>query len=197
MHDLTLLPPSSLIERIRHGDRMALNQLLGRLQTRLLRIAERQLPRNQGRITPSDVLQSTYIRVLEGLDRFRGATEAEFRAWVVRIMERRLAKRIRFHTAARRQTSREVALDPEALLGDTPEPITSAALREDLSRMAEALTRLPQDYMRILHLHMDPEQTHARTARILGRSEMASRVLLARARAALLVEMARSRGIAG
>ena len=63
--------------------------------------------------------------------------------------------------------------------------------REALLRMAKALRRLPLDQRRILQLVGLRGCSHAEAARLLGRSEGACRVLLARARAALLVTMAR------
>jgi DNA-directed RNA polymerase specialized sigma24 family protein len=72
-------------------------------------------------------------------------------------------------------------------------PSTEAAWTEEILLIGQAMQRLPEDYLRILCLHMKPDQDHQRTARLMNRSEGASRVLLARARAALLVELDRLR----
>ena len=66
--------------------------------------------------------------------------------------------------------------------------------REELVRIARAMRELPVDQQRILQIVALRGGTHAEAARQLQRSEGACRILLARARAALTVAIARGDG---
>ena len=45
-------------------------------------------PRLQGKLDPSDIVQQTLTQAWQGFDDFRGETDAEFRAWLRRILTR-------------------------------------------------------------------------------------------------------------
>ena len=186
-----------LLERLHAGDTQALAVLLERNQARLEAQAKRHMgPHLRGRVRPSDILQSTYLRVLNSLPGFQGTTDEEFSHWVGRILQHTVATRLRYHSAAKRELDREQPVDVAELDPEDPRhhPSTAASYSEELLRIARAMQALPKDYVRILTLHMDPDQTHERTAALLGRSEGACRVLLARARAALMVRLQRGEG---
>ncbi|MEM7202172.1 MAG: RNA polymerase sigma factor [Planctomycetota bacterium] len=183
-------PPRELLQRARLGDRAALADLLREVRPRLHLAARAGLgERMRGRLHASDIVQSTYVRVLSHVTEFHGSTRQEFAAWVFRILERTIKERLRFFEAARRARARESSSTTEHLLAPSTSPSSDAAFADELVLLARAMDQLPKDYARILTLHMDPHQTHSKTARTLQRSEGACRVMLARARAALLVEL--------
>ncbi len=185
-----------LLDRARSGDRAALEELLDRVRDRVeSALRHRVGPQMRRRVEPSDILQSTYLRVVTTVPDFRGTSEREFSAWVLRILDRTLRKRLRFHGAQRRDLGREGGADAREIPQAGGTPSSAAVVSEELVRIAQAMNRLPKDYARILMLHMEPDQTHENTARILGRSVGASRVLLARARAALASQMAQDGGV--
>ena len=190
-------PPSSdsgLFERARAGDHGALEELLDSVQDRLEAVARAGLgARLREKVHASDILQSTYVQVLKSIPGFRGASEEEFAEWVVRILQRTIRNRARYFRAGRRDQGREGARDADTVPDQAPDPSGMASLSEELILIGRAMSTLSKDYRRILTLHLDPHQTHQRTAEIMGRSEGASRVLLARARAALLIAMDRER----
>ena len=193
-------PPDSAriagwIKRARAGDSDALEELLHLTGQRLERSVRARLgPGLRSKIASSDILQSTYLKVVEALPRFEGDTEDDFTAWATRILENTIRNRARYHRAGKRDAHRETSRDVREVnvAAKDKTPSSAIALGEELSRIGRAMQDLAPDYVRVLTLHMDPEQTHRETARLMGRTEGATRVLLARARAALLVALRRA-----
>ncbi len=182
------------LERARSGDRAALEQLLARIRRPLQSAVRREIgPVMRPHADSSDILQSTYLQVLSSLPSFRGKSEGEFAAWVFRILERTVRQRWRRVLAGRRDARREEAADPGAVSAAQATPSSEVAAAEELVLVARAMARLSPDHVRILTLHMDPEQTHAQSGAVMGRSAGACRVLLARARAALVIELGKPR----
>jgi len=183
-----------LLERARGGDRVALQELIGRNRARLERTVEARLGSGlRAKVRSSDILQSTYVDVLQSLERFQGTTDEDFANWLVRVLENNIKDESKYYRAEKRDRGREAGEDAREPAARQPSPSTEAAWTEEMLLIGRAMQRLPEDYLRVLCLHMRPGQDHRRTAEQLGRSEGASRVLLARARAALLVELERQR----
>ncbi len=178
------------IQRAKAGDRHALDALLQRARPQLERQAEAAIgPGMRCQLPTADLLQSAYARVLRSIRAFRGETEAELQAWLRRIVDRTLRDARRYVFAERRAKLRESSRPIDLMPGPGHTPSAEMSANEEVARIDAAIRRLPHDYAQILALHMDPEQTHARTARLMGRSAGACRVLLARARAALAAEL--------
>src|SRR5690242_15234940 len=92
----------------RNGDRDSLDDLFDRWRP-LLRLQARQLLGGDlaARVDPSDVVQESFAQAFADLPRFRGHTEAEWVAWLRRIVAGQAAKARRHHRAARRNPRRE------------------------------------------------------------------------------------------
>ena len=170
---------------------------LDHLVAQALPVLKRAAPALMGallrhRCRTSDLVQSALADAIRSFPHFAGAGETEFVGWTLRIMERNSIDRQRRLLADKRSAAREIG-EPGLCELQTaqPSPCQVAIDREALLRMAKALRRLPLDQRRILQLVGLRGCSHAEAARLLGRSEGACRVLLARARAALLVTMAR------
>lgn len=195
---MTHLPGDSPLERARKGDPDALQDLLERNQDRLRRVAHRRIgERLRNHVRTSDLLQSTYIDVLSSVQGFQGQTESDFTNWVVRVLENNIKDAVRFFEAEKRgarKGSSDVDVESVSVPDDGRSPSAEVSLGEELALIGRALHRLPKDYRRILTLHLKPGQDHQTSARLMNRTEGASRVLLARARAALLIEIEKLRG---
>ncbi|MCK5940596.1 MAG: sigma-70 family RNA polymerase sigma factor, partial [Planctomycetes bacterium] len=163
-------------------------------------VLRRMAPRLMGavlrqRCRTSDLVQSALVEAIASIPSFRGKNESEFVGWTLRIMERNALDRQRRLTARKRSVERE---QPEGefglhhLAGDGQSPSQTAIDREELLRIAKAMRYLPTDQRRVLQIVALRGGSHADAARTLGRSEGACRVLLARARAGLLVAMAKA-----
>ena len=161
---------------------------------------KRMAPRLMGaalrrRCRESDLVQSALVEAIASIPSFKGRGEDEFVGWTLRIMERNAIDRQRRLMAAKRSIKREQAegeMGLQDLAGTQHSPSQAAVDREELLRIATAMRELPADQRRVLQIVALRGGTHAEAAQKLERSEGACRVLLARARAALLVAMAKA-----
>ena len=177
---------------------------LARLIASATPVLQRAAPRLMGallrqRYRTSDLVQSALVEVVASLPSFRGSHESEFVAWTMRILERNALDRRRRLLALKRCVDREHgegdgAFCLQELVGQSASPSQAAMNREELVRIARAMRELPVDQQRILQIVALRGGTHAEAACQLQRSEGACRILLARARAALTVAIARGDG---
>jgi RNA polymerase sigma-70 factor (ECF subfamily) len=120
-------------------------------------------PRLQGKLDPSDIVQQTLTQAWQGLDDFRGETDAEFRAWLRRILTRCQADFVRGFARDKRALARECSLDAmvtdssarlEAWLDDQQSsPQERAERDEQLVQLADALAELPEAQQEAIVLH--------------------------------------------
>jgi len=177
----------------RRGDAAALDALIRRHHDRLLRLAQARLSGPlRARMRASDLLQSTYLEVVRRFDTFRGDDDPSFLAWATVIMDHALTDRARFHGAQKRDVAAETPLGDD-VDARRPSPRTGAAAAEDLELAAQAAAKLPADYREVLDLCVGRGLSRRDAAATMNRSEGAVRVLLCRARAALVMEIDRLR----
>ena len=163
--------------------------VLQKVAARMMGAALRQ------RCRTSDLVQSALVEAISSMPSFRGKADSEFVGWTMRIMERNALDRQRRLMTKKRRLDREEGggdLCLQGLVADEASPSQVAINREELLRIAMAMRKLPDDQRRILVIVALRGGSHAEAARILGRTDGACRVLLARARANLLVVMART-----
>ena len=162
-------------------------------------------PRLRGKLDPSDVVQETLARAHEKAGQFRGATDAERAAWLRQILANQLAAAVRRHLAAgKRDAGRERSLHAaledssarlEALLAaEQTSPSDRAVRHEELRRLAEALTALPEDQRRAVELHHLQGLSLAEVGKRLGRSREAVAGLVFRGLKHLRTHLAEKQG---
>jgi RNA polymerase sigma-70 factor, ECF subfamily len=190
----TLLEASQLavnIERwipeARSGNRAALERLLEECFPYLLAVAQRELcVALRSRLDPADVVQDTLLKAWQNFRQFRGATEAEFLAWLRQILRHNLANERRENVqSAMRSIQREVSLIGTAVPrpdhADDESPDKPAQAQEQHEVLECALRRLPERYREVLHLHTQEELTFAQVGERLHCSAEAARKLWKRA----------------
>lgn len=186
-----------LIERARKGDAVALQELLERRTGKLrARVQRRMGEALRKRVDVSDIMQSTYIDVVRGISTFEGDTEKEFSGWVAAILENNIRNKARYYRAVKRDRARETTghdLVEFGLPSEEPTPSGVVSITEELSLVGAAMARLRDDYARVLLVQTRADLDAEARAKTMGRTQGATRVLLARARAALLTEMERVR----
>jgi RNA polymerase sigma-70 factor (ECF subfamily) len=118
-------------------------------------IARLQLdPRLRGKVDPSDVVQQTLLEAVARQKQYRGGTDAEYLAWLRRMLIHNLADALRAFRQAKRDIAREQAIE-EALhnssarlaasLADPgPEAPEQVQRQERAVRLADALEQLPE-----------------------------------------------------
>lgn len=117
----------------------------------------------RAKVGASDMVQQVMVQAVEGLDGFRGSTEAEFRGWLRQILARHLCHLDRdFHRDKRdirRERSMQQKLDHSSLrlegllAGDGASPSQNVARGERLLQVAAAIERLPESQREAVRLH--------------------------------------------
>jgi RNA polymerase sigma-70 factor (ECF subfamily) len=156
--------------------------------------------RSRGKFDPSDVVQQTLLEAVRAWPQYRGGAEAELASWLRQILARVLAHQARdFLDTRRRDLTREVS--SEAALGESSRllgraglaPGTSpsqGAIRHEWERkLADALSRLPDDYREVILMRNIEGLSHDSVAERLGRSAGSVRMLWVRALARLRQEI--------
>ena len=183
----------------RDGSNEALGQLLEVYQGYLLMVARRELATElQAKGGASDLVQETFLDAQRGFAQFQGTTEAELRAWLRRLLLNNLSNFTRrFRGTAKRQTATERALEAgsssrdwtEGLIADSSSPSELAMAHERAQAVQQALTRLPEDYRRVILLRNVDGLSHEEVAERMERGAGAVRMLWVRALARLRDEL--------
>lgn len=124
-----------------------------------------------------DVLQDAFVEVFRHLDRFRG--DSTLGAWIKRIVINHCLnalKRRKIQFAELQETHGEVPED---------EPADEDAIELSVTRVRDAILRLPDGYRQVLTLYLLEGYDHGEIAEILGIGEAGSKSQYSRARARL------------
>jgi RNA polymerase sigma-70 factor, ECF subfamily len=135
------------------------------------------------KLDASDIVQQTLLQAHAGQALFRGATEAEWLAWLRAILANALAAAARRYTTMGRDFGRERSLEAELdqsscrlerlLTSDHSSPSDGASLAEELLRLACSLARLPEDQRSVVELHHLEGLPVAEVAARMGRTPTA------------------------
>jgi RNA polymerase sigma-70 factor (ECF subfamily) len=115
-----------------------------------------------GPIEPSDLVQEVMLDAHRQRDQFRGTTDAEYKAWLRRILAGRLVDAVRAAKCEKRDAARVESLDAalaessarlESALGASQSSPSECAIRaEDLLRLADAINKLPDAQRQVVLL---------------------------------------------
>lgn len=170
-----------LIERLRRGDRAALDPLFARHGHYLRRLVALRLdPRLRRRMGVSDVVQQAQVDALERIDEYLATPERlPFRWWLRRAAHERLHRLERDHVkTSRRDVRREVPLpDRSSLLlaGALGTPSELASKRELAARVRRALACLDGPDREILYMRTFENVPYDEIAYVLGIAPAAAR----------------------
>jgi len=107
-------------------------------------------PMLHGKLDPSDVVQQTLLQAYQGLESFRGRSDAELAAWLRQVLANNLSHAVRDFGRARRDVDREQSLDAAVdvssahleqclAVSDATSPSEHAQFNEEAVRLAAAL----------------------------------------------------------
>jgi len=134
------------------------------------------------RTAAEDVLQASYLKLLDGRARFDG--RSSLRTFVFGVIAR-TAREARRRSALRRWLPlASLVLGPEAVDG-RPDPATTFARADETARLVRALGRLSARQRQVLHLVFYEDLTIAEAAAVAGVSVGTARTHYERAKAAL------------
>jgi RNA polymerase sigma-70 factor (ECF subfamily) len=179
-----------LAERVRRHDPAALAAFLERRRSALLAFVVQRLgPGLRGKLEPEDVLQELAVKAVRDLAQTEFGDRDPF-AWLCHLAEQCIVDRHRHFTAGKRAAGREVpgnvpagegSQELIALLaacGTTP---SQAALRDERRRrLREAVASFSDEHREALRLRYGEGLPTKEVARRLSKTDVATRVLLAR-----------------
>ena len=179
-----------LVSRASAGDRSAVQELLMLHHRQLVTAVEKQIPGDlRGLLSADDVCQEAYVSVFRQITSFQPHDEQAFERWLRTIADRKLVDLIRTERAAKRGGGKRV--DARCARDDTSSmielldilavhertPSRSAAHRELVRIVQDALDGLKEDYREVLQLRYIQSLSVAETAQQMGRSDGAVMML--------------------
>ena len=178
-----------LLLRARAGDRSAADELFAAAAERVgLFVQLRMGPALRAKMEPVDVIQETWVAVLEGLEDFESRGQGSFSAWVCRIAERRLASLARYGARAKRKlpgTEQAVSMLLDHARQSATGPFSHAVCSERGSQLSSAIEALEAKDREVLLMRHFEELTLDEISHRTGSSPSAVRRQLGRALALL------------
>jgi RNA polymerase sigma-70 factor, ECF subfamily len=183
---------AKLVERLRARDENAFMELIRELNPSLLRVARMFVPTAA---VAEDVVQETWLAVLNGIDRFEG--RSSLKTWIFRILTNtaktrgeRERRSVPFSALDTEDGGYEPAVERSRFTGTGHWAVLPRAWPEDKLLAAEtlaviehAIERLPQTQRTVITLRDVEGWTADEVRNALELSETNQRVLLHRARA--------------
>jgi RNA polymerase sigma-70 factor, ECF subfamily len=188
-----------LVERLRAGDEEAFMDLVVRWSPSMLRVARMYVP---SQAVAEDVVQETWLGVLNGIDRFEG--RSSLRTWVFSILVNRARTRgererrtVPFAALAREEGEDGPSVDPDRFVHEgsdigawaSPpvrwweEPERALDSGEAVARIQSEIEKLPEMQRLVITMRDVDGLSSEEVRSALDISETNQRVLLHRARA--------------
>jgi RNA polymerase sigma-70 factor (ECF subfamily) len=184
---------AELVAALRAGDEAAFASLVGAYGPGMLRVARMYV---STRALAEEVVQETWLAVLQGIDRFEG--RSSLKTWIFRILANRAKTRgeregrtLPFSSLGPDDAG-EPAVDPDRFAADghwSSPPSSWAALpadrleaKETLEVIRAAIAALPEQQQAVISLRDVEGWSSEEIRNVLGLSESNERVILHRAR---------------
>lgn len=187
---------AQLVEALQAGDESAFRELVRLHHSSLVRVAQIYVA---SRAVAEEVVQETWLAVLEGLDRFEG--RSSLKTWIFRILANRAKTRAERErrtlpfSALQPERVPEPAIEPERFRGSedprlpghwasAPQPWPDEKLlaAETREKLAEAIEGLPASQRAVISLRDLEGWSAEEVCNALDITETNQRVLLHRAR---------------
>jgi RNA polymerase sigma-70 factor (ECF subfamily) len=185
-----------LVQRLREGDESAFVELIDRYGATMVRVAQMYV---RDRATAEEVVQETWLAVLNGIDRFE--ERSSLKTWLFRILTNRAKTRgeregrvVPFSSLAGATEEDDPSADPDRFLGpDSPNagawaapprawPHDEVLGRETLAVIEMAIEKLPEAQREVIRLRDVEGWSPMEVSDALEITDGNQRVLLHRAR---------------
>jgi RNA polymerase sigma-70 factor (ECF subfamily) len=200
------------VQRLRDGDERAFEELIDRYGAMMLRVARMFV---KDRASAEEVVQETWLGVLNGIDRFEG--RSSLKTWIFRILTNRAKTRgerdsrsLPFSALASAEgEADEPSVDPDRFLGpDSPTPGAWAApprawpedrllARETIGVVEDAIEMLPDAQREVIRLRDVEGWSPMEVSDALEITDGNQRVLLHRARSKVRAAIEQYMGVEG
>ncbi len=176
-----LLDEKTLVERAKMGDKAAFAQLVNTYSDRIYNLALRILRKKED---AEDVLQETFLTVLEKLDTFDG--RSSFFTWVYRIATNASLMRLRKKKVVFQELSDhsdfQENVESRVFIDWTQDPAANVFTGEVKNKIDEAINKLSDIYRSVFVLRDIEGLSIKETSAILGITEENVKIRLRRAR---------------
>jgi len=178
-------PISRLIEPTRLGQEEARELLLKSLRPYLQMVAADNLDvRLRQKAGVSDIVQLSFLKIIDKFDSFRGESSNELKAWIRTIVKREIGDLRSSYHAAKRNVVREESpsADRDRSLADPMlTPSSDALQKEQNARVREVLESLAPDDATVINLRNFESLSFREIGERMNRSEQAASQLWYRA----------------
>jgi len=192
MHGAEEANVSELIERARGGDAECRERLFALCRSYLGFVARSQVETwLRRKVDASDLVQQTMLEAHRDFERFQGASEKQWLAWLRKILSHNAADFVRhYRGTAKRQARREVGFrDPaDSAAPGAPEPAAPGVTPsqeflqlDNQLRVTAAMAQLSEDYQEVIVLRNLQRLPFGEVAGRMGRSRPAVQMLWMRA----------------
>lgn len=164
-----------LIRRTRAGCDDSRSRVLAKLEPFLVSMAGRLSDSNlKSKEGVSDIVQNSFVRVVENFDSFHGTCGAELRGWLKVLVLNEVRQIGRKWHGANRDVKRENTLEPERanlkVHGRTDNPIAAMIQSERLAELKVALSKLREVEQTIIRLKTSEGLSLPQIAKQMDRS---------------------------
>ena len=177
----TLLDEKVLVERAKNGDKAAFAQLVNTYSDRIYNLALRILRKKED---AEDVLQETFLTVLEKLNTFDG--RSSFFTWIYRIATNASLMRLRKKKVVFQELSDhsdfQENVESRVFIDWTQDPAANVFTGEVKTKIDEAINKLSDIYRSVFVLRDIEGLSIKETSAILGITEENVKLRLRRAR---------------
>lgn len=164
-----------LVRECQRGNRDAFDKLASRYRSELWAFVTARLgPAVKGRLEPEDIVQDTFLKAFQGIDRFQCRGPESFRRWLCGIAEHLIRNVSRKRSVALHKVSLDIA-------GSGTSASRAMQRSERFDRLQEALQSLSPDHRKVIELARLRGLKTQEIAERMQRSPVAVRLLLLRA----------------
>jgi RNA polymerase sigma-70 factor, ECF subfamily len=172
----------ALLKEARAGNEAAQGALLELFRNYLELLARIEIGRRlQTKFDAADAVQETFLEAHRHLAGFRGETEGEFIVWLREILAGRISNLVRHYMQTqgrdvRRERNLQFDLDQSSRVLDRGLVVLQSTPSQQLARremgvlLADALSRLPEEYREVIVLRHFEELAFPEVARRMERS---------------------------
>ncbi|WP_075082242.1 sigma-70 family RNA polymerase sigma factor [Mariniblastus fucicola] len=167
-----------LIREARDGNADARAKVLRQLQPYVISMASRHNAdwfRNKHGV--SDIVQQSFVKVIENFESFRGSSSAEFRGWLKTLVINEIRQINRELNRQRRDVKRERSLDGAAsgpgsnVVLEDPTPASNAIRNEQLAQLQTVINELDEFPKQVVQLRAFEKLSFREIANKLNRSQ--------------------------
>lgn len=180
----------TILVAARQGEQGQLGVLLDLYRGYLLTIATENLAQDVSvKVAPSDLIQETILRAINGFPQFRGSTELELRTWLKQILAHQIVDvHRRFRSYDKRDIAREIPIHRVSAINGgvldvaatDDSPSARARTAENSGIVHAAIRELPSDQQQAIELRNFEQLSFEEIGKRMGRSAEAVRKLWAR-----------------